>query len=319
MNTALMQQFAADVRAGLTTSPQKRLPCQYLYDGVGSRLFDAICLLPEYGLSRAGERLVKLHGGELAERLPGPLHVVELGSGSGGKTEGLLAALLSVHRPSELLYTPIDISSTALDLCARNLSALQGLRVSPVVGSYETGLARVAAARQPHERLLVLFLGSSIGNFPRQEATAFLHKLRGLLQPGDAMLLAADLVKDEEQMLAAYNDSIGLTAAFNRNILAHINRELEANFPVQEFIHEARFEPTEGRIEMHLCAPRTMRVHIAAAEMNVTLKDGETIWTESSHKYTPDQLGVMANHAGFEAVARWVDGTWAFSHELLTV
>ena len=319
MNTALMQQFAADVRAGLTASPQKRLPCQYLYDGVGSKLFEAICMLPEYGLSRAGERLIKLHGGELAERLPGPLRVVELGSGSGNKTEALLAALLSIHRPSEMVYTPIDISATALDVCTRNLAGLSGVRVTPMVDSYENGLARAAAARQPQERMLVLFLGSSIGNFPRPDATVFLRKLREVMVPGDAMLLAADLVKDEEQMLAAYNDSVGATAAFNRNILAHINRELDATFPVKEFIHEVRYQPGEARVEMHLCAPRAMRVHIAASEMNVTFKEGETIWTESSHKYTVDRLGVMANQAGFHAATRWVDNTWAFSHELLTV
>ena len=308
--------FARDVRAGLTATPQKRLPCQYLYDDLGSLLFDALCLLPEYGLSRAGARLLAQYGTALAHHLRAPLRIVELGSGSGQKTRLLLQTLATHFSGEKLRYMPVDISGGALKSCMQQAAELPAWQVTPLECDYEAGLAQATASRMAHEQVLVLFLGSTIGNFERADGAAFLRHLRSKLQPGDLLLLATDLAKPVEVMESAYDDALGVTASFNRNILVHINRVLEGDFQLADFAHEARWNAAHTRVEMHLRARQATRVRIRRAEVDIALAAGETIWTESSHKFTLPMLTDLAHATGFAHADRWVDPAWPFAHNL---
>src|SRR5437879_9072183 len=220
-------QFAVDVCNGLTKPGQKELPSKYLYDTVGSRLFDVITVLPEYGVTRAEERILRRHSREIAARLPSPAIVAELGSGSGKKTRWILEALCRRQRTS---YYPIEISHTALAMCARELGDIDSISILGFEREYLDGLLEVAAQRRHGQHLLVLFLGSTIGNFDRPAGVNFLREVRHILAPGDAMLLGTDLMKSNSQLIAAYDDQLGVTAAFNLNLLARINRELDADF-----------------------------------------------------------------------------------------
>ena len=230
-------EFAADVRAGLTKPQQKELLSKYLYDDVGSALFEVISFLPEYGLTRADERLLRRHAPDVVEFLPAPVAVAELGSGSGKKTRWILEALCRRQRTS---YYPIEISHTALAMCARELGDIDSISILGFEREYLDGLLEVAAQRRHGQHLLVLFLGSTIGNFDRPAGVNFLREVRRTLAPGDAMLLGTDLEKSSSQLIAAYDDQLGVTAAFNLNLLARINRELEADFDLSHFKHVAR-------------------------------------------------------------------------------
>jgi L-histidine N-alpha-methyltransferase len=309
-----LERFAADVRAGLGKDGQKTLPSKYLYDTVGSALFEAICLLPEYGLTRADERLMSRHAGEIVDALPSPIRIAELGSGTGRKTRWILGALA---RRQEVFYHPIDISAAALAECERELGSLPNVRVIPTHADYLDGMAQVAQRRLPGERFLLLFLGSTIGNFDRPFAVPFLRGLRARLEPGDALLLGSDLVKPIERLLLAYDDPAGVTAAFDKNVLARINRELGGNFDLSRFTHVARWDDAERRVEMHLRADERQRVRIAGANLVITLEPGQTIWTESSHKYTPEEPIEMGRRAGFGAGGQWIDAAWPFAETLL--
>jgi dimethylhistidine N-methyltransferase len=306
-----VEQLAADVRAGLGEPGQKTLPSKYLYDPIGSALFDAIALLPEYGLTAADERLLRGHAGEVAALVgaQGRLHVAELGSGSGRKTRPLLAAL-AAHRP--VVYRAIDISPAALERTARELAGLEPVECAGIEAEYLDGLAEVTAERAG-ERALVLWLGSSIGNYGRAEADALLRAIRDPLRPGDALLLSADLVKPVERLLAAYDDPAGLTAAFDRNLLARLNRELGADFDPRRFDHRAVWNAAERRIEMHLRACVDQRVEIPRARLRVTLAAGETIWTESAHKFTAPEVRMAVRRAGFGCAGQWLDAEWPFA------
>ena len=196
---------------------------------------------------------------------------------------------------------------------------MDSVHITEIEGSYTNGLRRVAARRDPGETLLVLFLGSTIGNFERGPAEKFLRQVRDLLAPGDALLLGADLVKPVPQLLAAYDDPIGATAAFNLNLLARLNRELDADFNLRNFRHEARYNQAERRIEMHLRSEIAQTVTIPGADFEVTLQQGETIWTESSHKFGLDEIRRMARDAGFVCEEQWVDAEWPFAENLLRV
>jgi L-histidine Nalpha-methyltransferase len=218
--------FADDVRAGLSRRGQKELPSKYLYDDVGSALFEVISYLPEYGLTRADERLLRQNADEIVELLDGPVAVAELGSGSGKKTRWLLEALCRRQRTS---YYPVEISRSALDMCERELRDIDAISIVGFEREYLDGLAEVATYRKDDQRLLVLFLGSTIGNFDRPAAVKFLAEVRRILQPGDFLLLGTDLEKPASQLLSAYDDELGVTAAFNLNLLARINRDLGAN------------------------------------------------------------------------------------------
>jgi L-histidine Nalpha-methyltransferase len=309
-------EFAGDVRAGLTRLGQKELPPKYFYDAVGSALFEVITLLPEYGLSRADEQLLRDHAEEMARRLsPGAIAVAELGSGSGKKTRWILEALTRRQRTT---YYPIEISTAALAQCVKELGQLARVNVIGVERAYLDGLDAVAADRRAGERLLVLFLGSTIGNFDRPAAAQFLADVRRKLQAGDALLLGADLVKPVEQLLAAYDDSLGVTASFNLNLLARINRELGADFDLRAFEHLARYDEAERRIEMHLVSQRRQEVSIAGAGCSVTFGAGETIWTESSYKYTIEEIAQLGEGCGFRVEAQWVNEEWPFAESLLT-
>ena len=307
--------FAAEVRSGLTQEGQKELPSKYLYDEVGSALFEVITLLPEYGLSRADERLLRRHAEAMVRPLfPAPVVVAELGSGSGKKARWILQALA---RRQPTTYYPIEISPAALSQCAKELGQLDRVSIVGVEQAYLDGLASVAANRRPGERLLVLFLGSTIGNFDRPAAEQFLAEVRGTLRPGDALLLGTDLAKPLEQLLPAYDDPLGVTASFNRNLLVRINRELGADFDLGAFGHLARYNEFHGRIEMHLLSRRRQHVSIPGAGCGVFFDTGETIWTESSYKYRPADVVQMVRGAGFRSQALWVDEEWPFAESLV--
>src|SRR5215468_7353387 len=237
-----MSEFAEDVRSGLTKIGQRKLPSKYLYDEVGSELFEAICLLPEYGLTRADTRLLQKYAEEMVARMPTPTHVAELGSGSGKKTRMILEALAKRRRT---FYYPIEISPAALAACEKELGQLDCVSLVGYEKPYLEGLRAVAARRELGEHLCVLFLGSTIGNFDRPAADDFLVQVRAALGPGDSLLLATDLEKDVTLQLAAYNDPVGVTAAFNLNLLARVNRELGANFCLRDFRHLALYNDEE--------------------------------------------------------------------------
>ncbi|MFZ1049102.1 MAG: L-histidine N(alpha)-methyltransferase [Candidatus Sulfotelmatobacter sp.] len=310
----LTYEFAADVRAGLTKTGQKELLSKYLYDDVGSALFEVISHLPEYGLTRADERLLRRYAGDIVERLAGPVAVAELGSGSGKKTRQILEALCRRQRTS---YYPIEISPTALAMCQRELSDIDCISILGFEREYLDGLLEVAAQRHTGQHLLVLFLGSTIGNFDPMAGLKFLNQVRRILQPGDSLLLGTDLVKSSAQLLAAYDDRLGVTAAFNLNLLARINRELDGNFDLAHFEHVAKINHQSRSVEMHLRSMRRQTVNIPAAGVAVEFLEGETIWTESSHKYSLEEVCQMSRTAGFRCDVQWVDDQWPFAESLL--
>jgi dimethylhistidine N-methyltransferase len=306
-------QFAAEVRAGLERAGQKELPSKYLYDSIGSALFEAISLLPEYGLTRADERILRRYASEIADFLPSPLIVSELGSGSGKKTRCILEALC---KREAISYYPIEISATALASCERELAGIDCISIVGIEREYLDGLREVAHRRAPGAHLLILFLGSTIGNFDSGADRRFLERVREILLPGDSLLLGADLRKPLSQLIPAYDDPIGVTAAFNLNILARINRELYADFNLRQFEHSARFNADTGSVEMHLRSKISQTVTIPRAELMVRFFEGETIWTESSHKYLASELSALANAAGFQCEAQWMDDEWPFAENL---
>lgn len=309
-----VSEFARCVRECLTKEGQKELPSKYLYDEVGSALFETICVLPEYGLTRADARLLEKHAEEIVERLPFPIEVAELGSGSGKKTRWILEALSQRQRT---YYYPIEISPSALAACEKELGQIDMVSVVGYEQPYLEGLRAVAQRRDDREHLLVLFLGSTIGNFDRAAGEAFLREVCATLRTGDALLLGTDLEKSPEVQILAYDDPAGVTAAFNMNLLARINRELHADFDLAHFEHEARWNSADRRIEMHLRSLRQQDVTIAAAGLQVRFKPGETIWTESSHKYQPGEVVAMAQRTGFRCEGQWIDAEWPFAQNLL--
>jgi L-histidine N-alpha-methyltransferase len=307
-------EFASDVRAGLTRPRQKELLSKYLYDDVGSALFEVISHLPEYGLTRADERLLQRHASEIVERLDAPVAVAELGSGSGKKTRWILEAL---GRWQRTFYYPVEISRSALLMCQRELSDIDSISIVGFEREYLDGLHEVAAHRQRNQHIFVMFLGSTIGNFDRDAGVKFLAEIRRILEPRDSLLLGTDLEKPSAQLRKAYDDEIGVTAAFNLNLLARINRELAADFDVSQFAHVARINHEARSVEMHLQSKRRQTVRIPAADLRVEFAEGETIWTESSHKYAPDEVFQMASAAGFRCQAQWIDEQWPFAENLL--
>jgi L-histidine Nalpha-methyltransferase len=307
-------EFAADVRAGLTHARQKELPSKYLYDEVGSALFEVISRLPEYGLTRADERLLRRHAGEIVDRVAGPVAVAELGSGSGKKTRWVLEAFCRRQHTS---YYPVEISHSALVMCERELSDIDSVSIVGFEREYLDGLLEVAAYRKPGQHLLVLFLGSTIGNFDRLAGVRFLNQVRRILETGDALLLGTDLEKPATQLVRAYDDELGVTAAFNMNLLARINRDLNADFDLSQFAHVAKINPHARSVEMHLQSLRRQTVSIAEAEVVVEFQEGETIWTESSHKYSIQEVARTACESGFACEAQWIDDEWPFAENLL--
>jgi L-histidine Nalpha-methyltransferase len=314
VKTDTLREFAVAVSDSLSKVSQRELPSMYLYDELGTALFEAITLLPEYGLTRAELRLLQRHAGAMLEHLPPPVTVVELGSGSGRKTRWILEALAN-REP--VAYFPIDISAAALLKCHQELGNLGAISMVGLERSYLEGLQEVATRRRPDQTLLVLFLGSTIGNFDPPAAENFLRDIRRHLKSGDALLLGTDVEKSVSDMLLAYDDPTGVTAAFNLNLLARINRELGGDFILRHFEHDVRYQEMDRRIEMHLRSNRNQTVSIRAADFTFTLNEGETIWTEACHKFRVEEIPGIARRTGFHCEAQWIDQDWAFAENLL--
>jgi L-histidine Nalpha-methyltransferase len=298
-----------EITAGLSDPVQKRLPAHYLYDDAGSALFEAITELPEYGLTRADERLLLQHAADIV-RLTRAMRVVDLGSGSGVK-----ARLLLNEFGRDVIYMPIDVSSAALKNCVAELS---DFTVETIESEYLPGL-RLASDRRGGDPILVTFLGSNIGNFEKRTILPFLHGVRQQLRSGDHLLIGIDLVKPVPQLIAAYDDASGVTAEFNRNLLRRLNHDFGANFDIEAFDHEVRWNEDERRIEMHLRARRDQRVIVRDLQLQLFIEAGETIHTESSHKFEVSEFENLADAAGFRTVAAWIDEEWPFAEMLFRV
>ena len=300
----LTDAFAADVVRDLQRRP-KQLQSRYLYDALGSSLFDAICRLPWYRITRAEARLLRQHAREIASAVPGWLDeptVVELGCGNGEKLEVVLTAVPDIPVDVHL----IDISPDALQATTARLAGLSHVAVTPHEAPYEAGLDRVRARLRSRGPALVLFLGSNIGNFDRPVATSLMRSIRHALQPGSALLLGADLVKPPETLVLAYDDPLGVTAAFNKNLLVRINRELGGDFDLDAFDHRASWNDAEQRVEMHLVSLQAQDVRLNGA-VRIRFEAGETIWTESSYKYTEDSIADLGLQTGFAVSTQWID------------
>ncbi len=312
--------FARAVCSGLAGEP-KTLPWGYFYDEAGSRLFDAICELPEYYLTCTEDAILCRHASDMIDGLASAGEresrieptIIELGSGSALKTQRLIAAALK--RQGRLHYVPIDVSASALEDSARRLTRqFPLLKVTGFVADYRSGLERIMSrARGPR---LIVFLGSSLGNYEPEAAVELLSMIRQTMRPDDSLLLGTDLAKERSVLEAAYNDSRGVTAAFNLNLLRRINRELGADFPVDAFEHRAIYDADRGRVEMHLVSTREQTVTIAASRSAFSFAAGESIHTESSHKYTPEMLSHLRTAAGFVEDAAWVDNRGWFRLQL---
>ncbi len=310
---ALAQQIdehvAKAVRKGLA-SQRKRLPPWLFYDEAGSRLFDAITELPEYYLTRTEREIFAQNAGAIiAQAADGVrLRITELGAGSAEKTRLLLKA--AVERQRTVLYEPVDVSASALDgACERIGREIPGVTVAPRVMDYTHGDGHSFDLDRPRrgERQLVLYIGSSIGNFEPSEAAELLQRVRAGLKTGDSFLLGVDLVKEDSILLAAYDDAAGVTAAFNRNLLARLNRELDADFDTEAFAHLPLWNVTASRIEMHLVSRVAQRVRLASLNLEVEFAVGETIHTENSYKFQPGHAESLLAEAGFAPAARWTD------------
>ena len=301
-------RFAEDVAYYLSQTP-RQLPSEHLYDELGSELFEAICRLPWYGITRAEQRLLERRAEDIVSRVAPLSTVVELGPGSGLK----LAALLSARPAGPMTVHLVDVSGAALDAAGRALASDPDLVIVRHEATYEAGLAEVASVKRSSGKTLTLFLGSNIGNFDPPGADAFLRTVRGAMSGGDSLLLGADLVKPEADLLLAYDDPLGVTAAFNLNLLVRANRELDADFDLGGFVHRAIWNADASRIEMHLVSLRQQRVRVPAADLDITFEPGETIWTESSYKYSADHVVAMVEQAGFCSVHQWSEDGFALT------
>ncbi|MCA1633967.1 MAG: L-histidine N(alpha)-methyltransferase [Acidobacteria bacterium] len=312
------ESLAVDVRRGLTAEPKRLFP-KYFYDALGSQLFDAICLLPEYYLTRAENEIFASHAREIVEAAAAAgskVTLFELGSGSATKTRLIVEALL--ERQSSLLYVPVDISTEALE--QGSLALLQSflpLRVEAFASDYNSAIPRLAEHFEEGSRAFVLFLGSNIGNFDPAGARDLLLSLRRVLRAGDALLVGADLKKEPAALDAAYDDPLGVTAAFNLNLLGRINRELGGDFDLRAFRHVGRYDEREGRVEMYVESRRAQTVRIAALDLEVNFAEGERVHTEYSHKYDLEELSGLAARTGFRLARTWFDEGRRFSSNLL--
>lgn len=300
---------AMAVRDGLTAWP-RRLPAWLFYDEAGSRLFEEITELDEYYLTRTERGILAEHAAEIVAAAAGDkrLRIAELGAGSAEKTRLLLR--VAAEQQHGVTYEPIDVSPTALAIARQRIQRdIPGVRVTPYVADYTRGNGHALDLESTtgDERRLVLYIGSSIGNFEPEEAGGLLYRVRASLMPEDGLLLGVDLVKDVEILQAAYDDAAGVTAAFNRNVLRRINRELGGNFDLNAFHHEAHWNPGESRMEMHLGSRKRQCARIALLDLAVDFEEDETIHTENSYKYEAGQAESMLERAGFEVADRWTD------------
>jgi dimethylhistidine N-methyltransferase len=310
---AVPSHFAADVRRGLT-APRKSLSCRYFYDAAGSALFERICALPEYYLTRTELGILQKHADAIVRSGGADTVLVELGSGAATKTRVLIEAALARRVP--MRYVPIDISRAMLEVSSRALiDDYAGVEITAIAAEYRAGLRWLTQQHWPEK--LILWLGSNVGNFARSEAARFLRAVRATMLARDHLLLGVDLRKPRELLEAAYDDAAGVTAAFNKNLLLRINRELAGQFELEAFRHAATWNEELGRIEMHLVSTRAQRVQIAALGLEARFAAGETIFTESAYKYSLDEIAALASAAGLSIVARWLDRDARFSVNLL--
>jgi L-histidine Nalpha-methyltransferase len=280
---------------------------------LGSQLFEAICLLPEYYLTRAENEILTRYAEEIVSAIDGPKTLLEMGSGSASKTRRIIEALLK--QQGDLLYIPVDISASALETSSRVLlQSYPRLRIRAYASDYYDGFA--ALRSEDRGRTLALFLGSNIGNFDADEAHTFLRALRGVLRTGDALLLGADLKKRADILEAAYDDALGVTAAFNLNLLARINRELDADFDLRAFKHYVRYDEEMGRVEVYIESLRAQAVRIGKLDLDIHLAAGERIHTENSYKYDLEGLSKLARETGFTRERTWLDKAERFSSNL---
>jgi L-histidine Nalpha-methyltransferase len=307
----ISQQIAQAVRRGLTSYP-KWLPPWLFYDEAGSRLFERITELPEYYLTRTERSILTDHAREMIAQAAGGLRlrIAELGAGSADKTRLLLAA--AVERQGAVVYEPLDVSDSALATARKRIEdEIPGVTVVPRQANYTMGLDLPPVPFG--ERRLVLYIGSSIGNFDSEDATQLLLLMRAGLDAGDCLLLGVDMVKDEAILRAAYDDAAGVTAAFNRNLLVRLNRELAADFNPENFAHRAIWNAAASRIEMHLESGVQQTVRVGALDLNVEFAQGERIHTESSYKYRPGQAEALLHATGFVHQATWTDAQGWFA------
>jgi dimethylhistidine N-methyltransferase len=301
----------AEVLAGLA-SARKTLPCKLFYNERGSQLFDAICELPEYYPTRTELAIMREYGHEMADAMGRRTLLVEYGSGSSLKTRMLLD-----HLPDAAGYVPIDISRSHLLHAARALAAsYPHIPVRPVCADYTRPLWLPTFKEEWPARVVAYFPGSTIGNFEPEQALAFLKSVRATCGRGSGLLIGVDLKKDPALLHAAYNDSAGVTAAFNLNILERINRDIGSDFDVETFAHNAFYNPALGRMEMHLVSDRLQAVSLGDGVF-VRFEDGESIHTESCHKYTLDTFAALAKAAGYRRAATWTDANGGFSVQYL--
>lgn len=308
LHESMQNEFARDVLNGLS-QPRKSLPCKYIYDDAGTDLFSRITTLPEYYPTRCEAEILETHGGLLAETVGGgPVNLVELGAGDGAKTRILIPVLM--HTCSALTYVPLDISGAAVRQCSQNLSRVYpDLRVRGMVSDYFDGLKWLSG--QNHSTNVVLFLGSTIGNFRPQARKRFLANLRKSVNTGDLALIGFDLVKDVDVMTRAYNDCQGVTARFNKNILVRINRELGGDFDPEDFRYFSTWDARSCGMHSYLDSRRTQKVRVKALDETFAFESGETIHTESSYKFTLPQVRKLALDSGFVIEDDYLDsGGW---------
>jgi L-histidine Nalpha-methyltransferase len=302
--------LSRDVKAGFAERPRS-LPPKYFYDALGSRLFEAIGRLPWYRITAAETRLLQKAAPAVARALAGAVRVVELGSGSGEKLALVVEALRACRKKPDVHV--VDLSAAAVAASLERLAKIPGLKATGHRAAYERGLAAAMAMRRGPGQCLVLFLGSNIGNFDPVDAACLLRTVRRRLRAGDAILLGTDLVKPESELLAAYDDPLGLTAVFNLNLLVRLNRELGADFDLAAWTHRAVWNAEARRVEMHLVSRARQRVRVARAGVTADFEKGESIHTESSHKYEPADVDRLAATAGFLRERRWLDDSAKFA------
>jgi L-histidine N-alpha-methyltransferase len=308
------RNFAKDVLEGLSKRPKRLLPL-YFYDERGSKLFEEICRLPEYYITRIEHGILKANASEIVSCSGGSMALVELGSGSSFKTRILIEALLT--RQGVLRYFPIDISESIIMESARQLlKDYPQLEISAHVAEFSAGVHRMAL--ETFDQKMVLFLGSNLGNFDPQDARDFLLKLRRELSQQDYLLLGTDMQKDTDVLEPAYDDCQGVTAEFNLNLLRRINRELAGEFELADFSHLAFYNGEKNRIEMHIRSNKAQDVFIGELQRSFSFIPGETIHTENSYKYSVDQVAEISAEAGFKVVNRWEDERGYFSLNLLS-